>query len=245
MKTKSLVNLLLLFTLMLTFSVRSVSASEEIDLNRKGTIEVSIKTAEGEMVPKGDLSIYKVADVIFDEKGNPQFSLTETFENWEGSLDGLETEDPGAHRLAQNLFEYMENKDAAGTTVPVGEDGKAVFSDLSVGLYLFIQGHPAEGYTPISPFLCTLPFWDGEKYLYEFDAYPKPGTSTEIPTKPTEPTEPTETTPEIPPGTPPVVVTGDTNARQLAVYIIGFILTGFFLAGTVALIRMSQKKETE
>lgn len=56
--------------------------------------------------------------------------------------------------------------------------GRAVFEDLPLGLYMFIQETAADGYECVRPFLVTVPLWNGEELVYDVEAGPKPGTAT-------------------------------------------------------------------
>lgn len=68
------------------------------------------------------------------------------------------------------LAQWLAEKGGAYTSENTDTEGIAAFYGLEEGLYLVIQEKSAEGYTPIVPFLITLP-WDGN--VWEITASPK------------------------------------------------------------------------
>lgn len=66
-----------------------------------------------------------------------------------------------------------ELSDEVGILKMVGEDGRAVFPDLSPGVYLVLQTETAGGYEKIRPFFVTIPMAQGDGWSYEITACPK------------------------------------------------------------------------
>lgn len=178
---------LLAIVLVLLLSVSVYAERELPDLNRKGSITVTIRDEE-KPVSGGALVFYQVAYVNEDD-GNYTFQFTEAFASC-----GLSLEDITDRDLPAALAEFVKNANPEGTTAVVGSDGKATAAELPLGLYLVTQRTAAPGYEPINAFLVTVPMTGEEGLIYDVDASPKVGTVTPKPTEP--PTEPTE--PEIP-----------------------------------------------
>jgi len=73
----------------------------------------------------------------------------------------------GTQRAVNAMVDYYnDNKD---TLIPITvkvSHGKALFDDLSVGLYLIFQKDAAPGYNNLSPFLVTVPYTDDDGKLH-------------------------------------------------------------------------------
>lgn len=174
---------------------------EWIDLERTGSIKVTLRDSETEAaVPGGELTLYRVAEVKLDD-GNLSFEYTNGFEDC-----GIELGDLSESDLALELAAKITNE-MASTTVTVGENGVATFDNLDLGLYLIVQKTVAKDYSAINPFLVSVPMQEDDAYVYDVDALPKVGTVThKTPEKPDEPDTPdvpdTPDTPNtpVPPG---------------------------------------------
>lgn len=159
---KRLPALLLAAALLLAMNVTAY-AHEAPDLERTGTITVTLRCGET-VISGGTLTLYRVGDIVEDD-GNYGFALSGVF-----AESGLTLEDVQSPELAQALAEYADK--AEGVTVDVDKNGKAVFA-VEPGLYLLVQSKAAEGYTPAAPFLISMPNWENDRYHYEVDASPK------------------------------------------------------------------------
>ena len=151
-------------------------AAKQPDYTKKGSVTVAIREADGTAVPGGTLTVIPVADAVYDD-GNNLFVYTEEFAECGLDLQRIDAEENGAPGLAEELAAWAGEKGIAGTDKEIDKDGKAVFEELPLGLYLFIQKTPAEGYESVHPFLVTVPLWDGEKLVYDVEAGPKVGTA--------------------------------------------------------------------
>lgn len=212
MMKKRIFPLLLCLAFLLTLSI-AVSAQEVPDLQKHGTITFLI-TWEGENLEGGSLCLYRVG-TIREDAGNYSFSLIPQLAD-----SGLSLEDPNDPALAQALASYIHSLE--GTTVPIRE-GKAEFADVAPGLYLVVQAEATEGFSPMAPFLISMPRYENGAYVTEVTARPKASLET-IPTEPeeTRPTEPSE--PDLP-------QTGQLNwpVPVLAVLGLGFFALGWKL----------------
>ncbi|MBQ4643598.1 MAG: hypothetical protein IJB66_05165 [Oscillospiraceae bacterium] len=149
------------------------------DPERKGSVTVTV-TYNGEPVPGGTLTIYKVGNVVSDD-GNYGFAFTEDFAECPVSIDEI-----GSSELPAALAKIAAKKDIDGITGWIDHRGKVSFTDLEIGLYLAVQGRAAAGFGKINPFLISVPYYDGESYIYDVDASPK----IDLKPKPEEPDDP-------------------------------------------------------
>ncbi len=143
------------------------------DYTRTGSVAVDITTAKGEAVSGGTLTAYLVADAV-GKDGDNTFVLMEDFKDSGLDLSAIGTEENGSPKLAAAAAEYAAKNGIAGKTAAVDEKGHAVFSELTLGLYVIVQAEPADGYEPVKPFAVTVPCWDGTKLVYDVTANPKP-----------------------------------------------------------------------
>jgi len=182
------------------------------DATRVGSVELTMKSG-GTAVPGGTFEIYKVADLKTTDEGDPYYEISDSFKECISNVDDIFS---GDYTVTRTLASYAENKLTALYSVDVGNSGVVKFSNLSMGVYLFLQTKAADGYKAVNPFLMSIPVWDEEAnvWVYDIQAYPKPEivketesettpTTTETPTKPNLPKTPGSSTP----GTP----TGDTT----------------------------------
>lgn len=111
-----------------------------------------------------------------------------------GSLSAGELDSQNASISAALLAQAREMKLDPLQTASI-EDGKARFSNLSVGLYLLTQTEPSAGGRRMKTFLLSVPDGTG---AYDVTAAPKPGLeqASPEPTAPTAPAKPTD--PRIP-----------------------------------------------
>ncbi len=156
-----------------------VLAHDVPDLSRTGSITVRMHKNETP-VPGGTLTAYRVGQIQQND-GNYVFVLTEAF-----AASGLSLEDPEAQALAA----YAAQNGPTGTAQTVSAEGIAKFTQLELGLYLMIQTEPAPGYSPVAPFLVSLPYTREGVYVYDVDAVPKLELEP-VPTEPIKPLEPT------------------------------------------------------
>ncbi|MBQ3974458.1 MAG: hypothetical protein II628_09860 [Lachnospiraceae bacterium] len=149
-------------------------AAEQPDYSRKGSVRVMVRDADGSIVPGGSLTVIPVADAVYED-GNNYFVFREEFADCGLDLEEIGTEESGAPELAEKLAAWAQEKGIEGREQAVDEAGEAVFEGLSLGLYLFLQKVPADGYESLRPFLVTVPLWDGERLVYDIEAGPKAG----------------------------------------------------------------------
>lgn len=172
--------------LLLTLSVPAMAAA--VDMEQLGSVSVTLKYL-GQPVSGGSLTLHKVGDLVWQED-HYIYTLTEGFADSSISLDALDS------AVAQELAAYAIGNELPGTKVEIDAEGRAAFADVSVGLYLMVQEDAAEGFSPVQPFLVTVPVSENGVYVYNVDATPKLSLVPEE----TEPTTPPTTTPPTEPG---------------------------------------------
>ena len=181
---KQIFSLLLAFFLLHMASVIAY-AHEVPDENRKGTVTVEMEY-DGKAVAGGTLTAYRVGQ-IQEYDGNYSFAETDAMAAFTGSY-----EDVASAELAESIAAFVEGNQLSAYGTAKNQNGKAVFTDLELGLYLIVQTEASEGYEPLKPFLVAVPMNEGGHYVYEVSAEGKFQLHQKLkPTTPTTPSEPT------------------------------------------------------
>lgn len=216
-----------LFMALLLFCSMSVTAyaHEVPEPSKTGYITVTM-TYKDKAVPGGTLTLYKVGNVKEDD-GNYRFVLTDDFVGSHTSLENIQSD-----QLAKTLASYASDKEMAGTTKTVGNDGSVDFPNLELGLYLLVQTDAASGYSKANPFLVSVPMQEDGGYCYEVDASPK----VELKPSPTTPYSPSVPTK---PSSPSLPQTGQLNWPIPVLAVLGILL---FSAGWV--LRFGRKRDS-
>ena len=146
------------------------------DYSRNGSVTLDVVTATGKKVGGGTLTVYRIADAVYDD-GNNIFVLTDDYAETGAEPEKMISPDgKGLSIEAEKLSTFSRENHLEGVaSVAISEDGRAVIPDLSLGLYLVVQEEAPDDFEPIHPFLVTVPFWDGEELVYDIYANPKPG----------------------------------------------------------------------
>ena len=214
---------LLLVILVLFCQPLAVFAHDYVQLDKTDcSIEMLVRY-EGENITGGTLTAIKVGYVAEDD-GNYYFRK-------EFTNDLLENiSSPSLPAEMADFYNNNKKSHVFYTQTQSVTNGKATFSGLGVGLYLIVQNKAADGYSPLNPFLVSVPYMEDGQYRYhvtasvksELDREPKPGT-----------TPPTKPPPDLP-------QTGQLNwpVPVLAAAGMAMLLLGAWL-------RSGRKKETE
>lgn len=217
-------SLLLAILFLLTLSGLAY-AHEVPDENRKGKITVNM-VYDGQPVSGGTLAAYWVGQ-IQEDNGNYGFAKTPDMEAFTGNYADL-----SAPTLAEEVAAFVQKNSVQACATAENTEGKAVFSELKLGLYLIVQTEASQGYEPLKPFLVTVPMNENGSYVYEVDAQGKfqlapkePDPSESNPTEPSKPTEPPK------PTDPTLPQTGQLNwpVPVLAVLGLGLVAIGWLL----------------
>ena len=167
--------------LMLTCS----ALAADFDMDRAGSISVLIHTAKDQRVQNAKIELYRVGDPRIEDS-NLVFDLSADF-----SGSGVSLGDLNSAGLADKLSLYAQSMNVESYAVAVtGEDGRVLFGDLPVGLYMVKQNGFAkkEYFTEIAPFLVSMPMTQNSAWVYAIDASPK----VDAKPKPTAAPEPTD-----------------------------------------------------
>ena len=181
----------IVLSLLIISTAMNLFAAEIPDIERTGSVSVEM-TYMGSPVAGGTLTAYRVADIKVENGADYSFSYLEGYAECDADISNLDDED-----LAAYLASFTEENDISGTTLAIDEKGRAVFDNLELGLYVFVQDDAAKGYTKLGAFVVSVPQKNDDGYVYDVDATPK--ISTHIETVDTEPTTTTTATPTPPP----------------------------------------------
>ena len=145
-----------------------VQAYSRLDVGRETSLSVFFGE-DGKGFSGAEFRIYRVADV----SDTVRYTLTETFEKYQISLEGLDSS--GWRAAAETLSAYIARDSIAPEMTEITDQtGYAEFGSLNTGLYL-VEGNPykANGYTywPESC-LVSLPALDEEEdeWVYNVNA---------------------------------------------------------------------------
>ncbi len=149
------------------------ATSEIPDETMTGTVAITLKDMDsGEAVPGGTITAKKVCTVTVVDGGNFYFTPVDELKDCDINFDDVTRTD-----LASELSAYLAENTVELTTqeAVVGKDGYIAFSDLSIGLWLFENKKPADGYEIFTPFVVSVPTYDEDSrlYNYDIDATPK------------------------------------------------------------------------
>lgn len=156
---------------MMCFEKVNVRAEDCLDLNRKGSITITL--TENAEFPKPMIDVeccmYHVAN-IEDENDNVSYVFTEKFKHC-----GISLTDLNAEGLSEHLAVYAEENKIDGICRKTNEEGKIEFPELKTGVYLIKQKNDVQQYEKFLPFLITVPMVneEGNGWVYEINANPK------------------------------------------------------------------------
>lgn len=144
------------------------AAGTGIDLQRTGSISITLKQADGTPVPGVRFALYRVADVVRQD-GGLAYRYTPAFAG-----SGMELGELKGDNLAGHLAAYAAEQKLEPVTQATGQDGFVGWGELSLGLYLLVQEGEIPGYYSIAPFLVSVPHsGEGAGWVYDVLADPK------------------------------------------------------------------------
>lgn len=112
-----------------------------------------------------ELSLYHVATVKLNNEDHLSYTFTDMFEECGCALD--------APDLSAKLNAFTQEHAVPVMKQVTDSDGRAVFSNLPLGLYFVKQTGVASGYEQCTSFLVTVPNESTEGYVYDVNASPK------------------------------------------------------------------------
>ena len=141
---------------------------------KNGSITIIDKTYKGKLLENINVKLYKVAD--FTDDSRSEIVMKDAFKGFELDIDKLVSSDSleESARLCESFIKEHSINPLA--TTETDENGKAVFSNVSDGIYFVIQSQVnTDEYTITSvPFYVQVPFVDKDGNVnYQVTTYPK------------------------------------------------------------------------
>ena len=169
--------LLILSIILLSFI--TVNAST-LDLNTKGSIDITIKYNDEEPIVGATIELYKVASLIVNEDGNIEYKYVEELSGEVfklNELTGVVSTDSEADQVEKGIKAAKKIDYSSLTPILEGNTdskGNVKFENLELGLYLIIQSNQVKGYTKLDPYLLTIPTSTNGEWVYDVTSLPKP-----------------------------------------------------------------------
>ena len=158
--------IILCVTALLILSCSLTAFAKGFDPTRSGTVSVTLTEQKNkEAIVGAELSVYHVATVGVNNKGNLSYIYTDLFEN-----SGIDIEDPF---LAEKLDAFVSEYNLPSVKVTTDKNGTALCEGLALGLYFIKQTNSVEGFAPCTPFVVTVPYKNADGFVYEVNASPK------------------------------------------------------------------------
>ncbi len=174
-------SLLLCIVLLLSLNVTASALAVAYE-DKKGTITVEMKY-DGKAVSGGTLAVYRIGDAS-EENGKYKFRKSDSMNDFDLDLD---TNDISDATLAENVASFVQSNNFSAYADTENIDGKAVFNNLDLGIYLVVQTKASDGYEPLMPFLVSIPMnYNGN---YKFDVTAEGKTQNKQDTLPTSPAD--------------------------------------------------------
>lgn len=148
------------------FTMSINAFAEDFDPGRLGSITLTLFGQDGKTPVSGaELSVYYVATVELNKKGDLSYVFTKEFENCDAALN-----DPA---LSVVLEKFVEENAVPVKKAVTDSKGKVTVGNLPLGLYFVKQTDSQKfGFSCMS-FLVTVPSKNNGKYIYDVNASPK------------------------------------------------------------------------
>lgn len=154
-----------LFILLLLFSSFATAFAEGFDINRTGSVTVTLLDSHKDPIVGAAFDVCYVATVGMNTDKNLNYIYTDAFENC-----SIPLVDP---QLAAKLSAYIDDNQIVVEKITTDFNGKAGLDNLPLGMYLIKQVGTVEGFSQCTPFLVTVPIQNGSDFVYDIDAAPK------------------------------------------------------------------------
>lgn len=156
----------LCLTLCVVFILPLTAFADGFVSGKKGSVSVElIDNTANTPVAGAELTAYHVATVSLNSSGDLVYVYTDEFDGCGIALDDSS--------ITSKLDTYIQSNSVSALKAVTDAKGKAVFSNLPVGLYFVKQMNAVAGYAPCRPFIVTVPYKKGNSYIYSVDASPK------------------------------------------------------------------------
>lgn len=155
--------MMLLISLMVIPRVWALE-SGELDLTKKGNIDIILSDNNNNLVNDAEITIYKLADATI-KNNNLTYEYDTSLSSCKQNIDkGI---------LSNNELECVLTNNITNITKTTNSLGKVEFKDLDLGLYLIMQTNEVKDYSKIKPFLLGLPTIEEDKWVYSISGTPK------------------------------------------------------------------------
>lgn len=152
----------LLFIFILTFFLITNVKANEVDLTKKGSINITLKEKEtNTYIDNAKISIYYIADISIKDN-----NIVYNNKICDIPLDDLK--DDSLTKKIENCINETTIKYTSNTN-----NGVVEFNNLELGLYLVKQENIVEGYSKIDSFLVQIPKRIDNTFTYDIKALPK------------------------------------------------------------------------
>lgn len=156
----------LCLVLWITATIPLMASAQRFDYEKQGSMSISLTDADKKTPVEGvELSIYYVATVGITSDNNLAYTYTPAFADI-----GIEIDNPS---LAKKLNTFVEKHSLASEKIVTDSQGKAGLSGLPLGLYFVKQTNSVQGYAQLNSFMITVPYKDGNNFIYDVNASPK------------------------------------------------------------------------
>lgn len=147
---------------------RTPILAEEVDMNQRGSLTITVHDAKGTPIPGGTITIYHIG-TIENTSSQPAWKATPEFAKANADLS-----QPENRQVIAYLADYASRNEIPGRTYTIPANATVKFSDIPLGLYLVVQQKAAPGYRRMNSFLISVPNSDENgHYVYDVNAYPK------------------------------------------------------------------------
>ena len=155
----------IIFTLLIfIFSISIVKADQIIDLNKKGTITLTLFEEKDKLFVEGaEIEIIKIAnaDII---NNNLTFNYVDELSDCNVKLD---------EENIYNIGLCLNEKKLKSNISKTNNLGKTVFDNLDLGIYYVRQINKVDKFSCFSPFLIMLPEEINNEWSYSINGSPK------------------------------------------------------------------------
>ncbi len=183
---KRIISLFAVIVLMLAALPLTAENEPRIDLDRTGSITVTLRDSSDEhnAIPGAVFDLFFAAQA-FEENSQLVFRYAEAFAGC-----GIDIDLTDAAPFAAALAAYAGEHGLPFVSAACDENGTVIFTDLTPGIYLIVEEGNVPGFYPVAPFVVAIPMTneDGTGWLYDVEAVPK------AEPEPAEPPAPVELT---------------------------------------------------
>lgn len=174
----------------------------KVDQTAKGSFSIKFLDSDAKPITGGNVEIFHIASIATDASGNDTYVLEKDFIGLTIDFDNI-----GSPELADKAETIVNSESLSGITKAINDSGIAYFDNLELGMYLITQPVAIDGWYKMSSYIATVPYNDGDKWIYDVSSIPKMELElVEVPVTTTTPETTVPVTPEV-----PVTVTPETT----------------------------------